>query len=299
MSHQIHRIGANIKRIREAYGESQLDLAQAIGVDSPGTISMLESGMRGRNRYTMIEKIARHYNISENTLFYQESGQEDGFAMDFVSLPIDAPEQTRTLFSTVLPLVFSSTALESAAFQNAYTLHKEAETEMKSHPHFPENTFSRCLELYDISIKEETIPEAAANSLWWILVCGLFHCYPKIFIGLQKLEQHIISKQAFYKDWYLSDSSDESFLQQKERKRDYLKRYRRQIHDLISRLYASLGYSLAEYYTALFYIAGLAEGGWRIGESRLIGGCMISSLSDMGNRYAAAYMEALAAFHNM
>ena len=299
MSQSTNKIGANIKAIREAYGESQLDLAHAIGVDSPGTISMLESGMRGRNRFTMVEKIAQHYNISESILFYQGFVSVGVSTKDFISIPVDDPKCTRKLFNAVLPIVYSDIALKSVAFHDAYTLHQEVVKGMEAYPYFSESAFERCLELYALCIKEENLPDAVANSLWWILVCGLFYCYPNVFIGLQKLEQHVISKQTFYKDWYLSDSSEESFLQQKELKRDYLKRFKRQIYDLIHRLYASPSYPLAEYYTALFYITGLADGEWRIGESRLIGGCMMSSLSNMGNHYASAFMEARTEFHKM
>ncbi len=119
MSQSNYKIGPNIKAIREAYGESQLDLAHAIGIDSPGTISMLESGMRGRNRFTMIERIAQHYNISESVLFYQQLDAEQESLLDFISLPIDNPECTRKLFSTVIPIVFSDTALKSTAFNTA------------------------------------------------------------------------------------------------------------------------------------------------------------------------------------
>lgn len=38
MTQSTNKIDTNIEAIREAYGESQQDLAHAVGVDSPGTI---------------------------------------------------------------------------------------------------------------------------------------------------------------------------------------------------------------------------------------------------------------------
>ena len=39
------RIGKNIRALREAYGETQLDLAHHLGFDSPASVSMIEGGV--------------------------------------------------------------------------------------------------------------------------------------------------------------------------------------------------------------------------------------------------------------
>ena len=39
------RIGKNIRALREAYGETQLDLAHHLGFDSPAAVSMIEGGV--------------------------------------------------------------------------------------------------------------------------------------------------------------------------------------------------------------------------------------------------------------
>ena len=46
MNSSNNQIGKNIRALREAYGESLLDLAHVIGFDSPATISMMERSFR-------------------------------------------------------------------------------------------------------------------------------------------------------------------------------------------------------------------------------------------------------------
>lgn len=296
------RIGKNIRALREAYGETQLDLAHHLGFDSPAAVSMIESGSRGQKRFDLIEKIARHYRISEGALFYQTWGENGTSFPDFLPLPFDDKKQLCDLFTCVFPILESSDAKQDAAFRRAYALHCEAAEEILESFAPPKQSFSRmsCLSLYEISLKEARLPEAAANTLWWILISGLFHCYPKVFLGLQKLERKAITKPEFFRDWYLSDCEAENIEAEKDRLRTFRKQYQKKIHELLSLLYASpSGFVHAEYYKALLWYFGLNGTGFRYGESRLIGSAMLSSLSEMGNPYAASCMEAMARFHNV
>ena len=298
MSQSIHKLGTNIKMIREAYGESQLDLAHAIGFDSAGTISMLESGQRGRNRFDVIAKIAQHYNISEGYLIYQDLARGDVILTDFISLPIDNPDRIRILFSAALPIAYSKKALNIPEFNRTIRIHREAEEQMTRSLQFQKGLCSECLEAYGQCHKKTHLPEAAANSLWWILVYGLFHCYPRFFQGLQKLEHHSISKTVFYKDWYLSDCIEESEHQLRMLKQEFQHTYEKLIHDLLTSLYKDpAGYPFAEYYYALIYLTGLSITSWRIAESRLIGSNMVSALSALGNQHAKNFVEAKIAFY--
>lgn len=57
----------NIGILRTTFGETQLDLALVLGLNSPNTISNYESGNRKPNDET-IRKMAKHYNITEYEL---------------------------------------------------------------------------------------------------------------------------------------------------------------------------------------------------------------------------------------
>lgn len=57
----------NIWTLRTAFGETQLDLALALGLNSSNTISNYESGSRKPNNKIII-KLSKHYNITEYEL---------------------------------------------------------------------------------------------------------------------------------------------------------------------------------------------------------------------------------------
>lgn len=294
------RIGTNIRALREAYGETQLDLAQHLGFDSSATVSMLESGSRGQKRFDLLEKIARHYRISEGALFYQAWGENGTACPNFLSLPVDDKKRICDLFTGMLPVMQSSIALNETAFRNAFALHQEAVSEISDTLAYPKHASSKCLRLYEICLKETHLPEAAANILWWLLVSGLFHCYPRTFLGLQRLNRKAITKQEFFRDWYLAGCEMEDIEQEKSLKASFRKQHRKQIHDLLCLLYSSpSGIIPAEYYKSLLLYFGLDGTGFRTGECRLIGSAMLSALSEIGNPYAVSFLETQAKFHNV
>ncbi len=57
----------NIWTLRTAFGETQLDLALALGLNSSNTISNYESGSRKPNN-EIIRKLSKRYNITEYEL---------------------------------------------------------------------------------------------------------------------------------------------------------------------------------------------------------------------------------------
>ena len=297
MNNSTSNIGNNIKILREAYGESQMDLAHAIGFDSPATISMMESGSRARNRYEAITRIAHHFHTTESALFHQDYGKKKGEKPNYLSLPIEDPEKTRALFAAALPIIYGSDGQRSLRFGEAYYKHLAAASQLKETLSFSETAFNQCMNLY-ASCVEDRISDAIANSLWWLLVYGLFHCYPKFFTGLQKLEKGSISKQDFFKYWCLSDCSPESAEQQEALFLEFRKRYARDISDLIHNLYTDSSYFFAEYYTALFYLFGLSGDGLPE-ESSVIGKSMIRSLASMGNPFALSCLHGIEEFHKV
>src|SRR5688572_21824151 len=54
-------IGANVKRLREASGDSQIDLAKKIGVSSANTVGAIELGITLKSRH--LPDIARVYRV--------------------------------------------------------------------------------------------------------------------------------------------------------------------------------------------------------------------------------------------
>ncbi len=287
-------IGCNLKTIRESYGETQLDLSQMLGYDSTATISMLEGGSRGQNRYDSLSAIAKHYRIPESLLFYPDLPK----LPNYTTLPIGDVEKCEKLFASVFPIVFSKYAMENSVFTRIYKKQLISEKEILETLCFPKETFHKCLSQYDSLLKNDDLPEAAANSLWWILLYGLFTCYPKILEGIKKLRRNAISTQEFFHNWYLPDCSGESIHQEGIAIQAYLNEFKERIQDLIRTLYKNpQGIQTAEYYTALFYWFGLSGSMLRSGDSRLVGWAMLSALSEMGNPCALTCLSALEAFH--
>lgn len=65
------QLGKNIKYLRTAYGETQLDLALAVGLDSPNAIANYENGGR-TPKPDIRKKIAIHYRITEDELIHSD-----------------------------------------------------------------------------------------------------------------------------------------------------------------------------------------------------------------------------------
>ena len=68
--YDLKRLGANIKSLRNAYGETQEELGAAIFVEK-NTISSYETGTREPKKDTL-SAIARHFMVSLEELLYSD-----------------------------------------------------------------------------------------------------------------------------------------------------------------------------------------------------------------------------------
>lgn len=66
----LKKLGANIRSLRMAYGETQEQLGEAIFVEK-NTISYYENGKREPNKETL-KAIAEHYSASVGELLYSD-----------------------------------------------------------------------------------------------------------------------------------------------------------------------------------------------------------------------------------
>lgn len=71
--------GARLREVRKAHGETQPELAKALGV-SRSAVSMYESGEREPS-YALLSAIAAHYGVDTDYLLGLGAA-EDGFAPD-------------------------------------------------------------------------------------------------------------------------------------------------------------------------------------------------------------------------
>ena len=172
--YQINKTGTNIRTLREAFGETQLDLAAGLGFDSPAAVSMYESGSRGQNRVEVLERIAWHYRITLDELLHKDYSSLQTIINRigknlFVPKSPDAVsiEKIRDLLQLLFPMVCSDNALKEPYFRQAYGNHMDAITE------FPWSTSDlnlacrRCCSYYRASLETIHTPESAVNILWW------------------------------------------------------------------------------------------------------------------------------------
>ena len=70
----LERLGANIRALRKAYGETQEELGVALSIEK-NTVSYYENGKREPNK-DMLTEIAKHFMVSVEelmTLFFSSS----------------------------------------------------------------------------------------------------------------------------------------------------------------------------------------------------------------------------------
>ena len=289
MSKTIGTPGANIRALREAYGETQLDLAHALGFDSPATISMYESGERGQNRMDVISAIAAHYRITEDELLH---GSFSGLHFDLLSL--SDPDRTFRLIDTLLPIQTSEKACADPVFRFTYTIHLRRYEKWKTDLPAAISDFELCTQQYKESMSLHGTPESAANLLWWIVFQGLHIACPQIDSGLCRIFRGRSTIQGFLREHYLQNPSSSL----PDAAACFHREYDPLTIESLQFLYRNESWrSLAEYYSALLYAAGLVQNSSTDAENRRSGREMMKLLNRLGNPYVVALQEACSGFH--
>ncbi len=285
-------LGTNIRNLREAFGETQLELAHSLGFESPATISMYESGARGQNSYEVISKIAYHYRVTKEQL------AGGGFSSwDLKSIPLEDPAFTGKVLHFLLPFFGPDKERTDDGSREAFDRYTVwLVLNGGRHPVGKDEILS-CLEACDASAS----PAACSGSVQMLLYYGLGEVYGDIRDGLWKLQDGELTRDRFFKWYYLRDISPEEearSLRQKEKKRLYFEEFGVRLRNTIRSLYAVNGWwMVAEYYAALQYLFGLIDGD-RSGEELFrIGQEMMRSLMALGNPYAGGYRKLLEQFH--
>ena len=110
-------IGSNIRSLRKAYGETQKELGNIIGV-ADTTISMYESGPNIPDMETL-QIIAEHYLVTVDALL-----SDDLSVMNMKELKISM-KSAMSLLRIVYPTFRTKTSMENELFVKAYKEHLE------------------------------------------------------------------------------------------------------------------------------------------------------------------------------
>lgn len=186
-------LGKNIRGLRKSFGETQLDLALAIGA-GPTAISQYESGDRMPER-DLLFRIAKHYRITENELLH---GNFENLK-NLTRLPIDDADFSMTMLSKMFPLICTPQALEDPEFKQAFAIHTRMIEALKTGEGFDEGAIERCMELYKTA-GNNGLYEATANHLWWLMFLGFLtgFCTPRLIDNLDVLDTSKITPKDIF-----------------------------------------------------------------------------------------------------
>ncbi|MGL5354760.1 MAG: helix-turn-helix domain-containing protein, partial [Clostridium sp.] len=106
-----NQLEKNIKYLRTAYGESQLDLALAVGLDSPNAISNYEKGIRSP-KPDIRKKIASHYRITEDELTHS-----DFSGLYFSTSQLGDKKKMIEIAMLMFPIIGTEKAMADASFK--------------------------------------------------------------------------------------------------------------------------------------------------------------------------------------
>lgn len=281
------KVGRNIRSLRNAYGQSALELSLDIGV-GPTAISQYENGKRKPKRDIML-KIAKHFMITENELIYGDYSHMQNIS-DF---PVNNKEYNASMIDKMFPIVFTEEARNNISFNKAYEIHLE-QKDLFLQGSCEDSKIDECLDLYKKSYKEGVI-EGIANSLWWLMLCGSSYSLasPTLIKSLKRLNGNEGTMKDIISGFLYSfdDECCEEFEEFQNNKVEFIKDIEVEIYARISILKKSSQYSeLGDYYLALSYIFGLISNEKSLEMNRAIGLEMMSTFNLLGNKYAKGFM---------
>jgi transcriptional regulator with XRE-family HTH domain len=280
-----NNLGQNIRNLRKAHGETQLDLALSLGGDgkASSTISMYENGTREPDLETM-QEIAKHYNITLDRLV-----RTDFSKCNFMSTTYNW-DNIISMFEIMFPLVYSEDALKNPYFKKGYIRTDKILQEIKKGGNVSRSEFETALDDYSKSLEEAEIIDAVANILWLIFL--LYSLQPDeraIKIGEALLHNNIPRKE-FIKNYALNNTEDSAC--SNEQKKAYARDLNTAVVSYIQTLKDSKEYTeLGDYYLALRYIIGMIDNDYEQPSNKDIGMEMMLSYLSLGNLYAFRFIE--------
>lgn len=284
-------LAQNIKTLRTMYGESQLELAFSIGINSPAAVSNYENGTR-QPKEEIRRKIAAHYRITEEQLLYTDFSNAGKARFEI----FDDCQKIKEYLFTLLPIVCSDEAMRSAPFARGYQAHVRIMQCIMLGKKPDDTDVCICLDSYEEAFKEDHVPEAIGNMVWWSM--GLELCladagtlsddacrlYEKL--EAQKITALECIRKVYLKNFEFPDENgDEMKLPEKAdgltidiMESNTLK----QLEKLRGTRLAELSY----YYMAVRYAAGIEQNEYSHEMNQAIGIAMLKSMAKIGNTYA-------------
>lgn len=282
-----YNLGLNIRGLREAYGESQLDLALKIGTTNRA-ISSYELGERIPERDKLLN-IAKHYRVTEHELLYGDFTH----ISPYYKVPLFDIESNKKSMDRLFPFFTSEEAMKNTHFKMAYELHTRIYEATFSGSKCSNDDIDNCTDLYDKAIEEDII-EAVANKTTILMMFGMFWglLSPQIMTVIEKIDKKDISTKQILQKGFLA-SLDESTEEEQEwqvARKDFLDENEVEIIVNIYRLKHSEKFAeLGDYFLALRYVFSITSTGVSDEMARAFGQELMFNLQMLGNPYAKKF----------
>lgn len=276
----MERVGANIRILRTAYGETEEELGAAIFAGK-STISNFETGRRIPTRENL-EIIARHFGISVEELMYSNFPS-------LLKINIDSTAFWKQI-DDVLPMISSEKAMQNEHFKRAYALHREFFNGLKQNRF--DGEIDVCLEEYmSAGENEEIKAEAAANSIALLYLLLLMLNTPTIIDSQSAALNQIAKKDKSLKA--VIDYPDSDMVGDSKKLLNELRDS--EFEEMLTNLKITLKKApqwseLADYYLALQYVWNIVGNELSAEFNRRIGAEMLDVLISVENHYAAKYI---------
>ena len=284
-----NRIGQNIRYLRCAYRESQLDLSLTLGLDSPNTIANYEKGAR-TPKPKIQKKIAMHYRITEDELSHDDfSGLHFSFSV------LENKDKMVEMTMLMFPMVTSEEARKNAFFNKGYEAHVGIINAMKTECGADDLNYDICIDAYYDSYDKFKTPESIANILGLFIMTEIGLKNKWMIDGAEALNEKRIKSDEFLKKFYLKDFdyhlSENDSLPKNMTKQDMIK-FEEAINELLKKLkfHAKLA-NLADYYMALRYMFCCVSNELTNEMNKAIGSEMLWAFAKLGNSYAKRFIR--------
>lgn len=283
-------LGQNIRSLRKAFGETQLDLALAIGANGSNLISQYESGERIPERDNLL-KIAKHYRITENKLL--NCNYEN--MRHLAHIPVGDMEYSLEMFRKMFPFVCTPEALQDQDFDKAHVIHNRMIDALKEGYGFDQVPVEECIELYKKAGKNGIV-EATVNHLSWLMFLGFFTVFftPRLLETLDLVDIN----NATIKDVIggilptFDEPGSENEFDISSDLAEFLDECEVDILYDIMLLRKSTDYSdLGDFYLALRYKLGLLRNSLSIEMNSAVGDELLLTFSLMGNKYCKVFFR--------
>ncbi len=277
-------LGANIRSLRKAFGETQEQLGEILNIEK-NTVSSYETGAREPGK-EMIQSIAKHYLISAEELMHSDFSSTGKLHIDMNSFW----ENT----AIILPAICTEEASKNEGFMNVYRLHRELYTELQSLKLDSLAKVIDCIEGYENLYENEVCQEETAANLiamWYLLMLMLKMAPDVIETEPAALRQIMREDDKIRKT---VENIDKSFAAEARELLDEIndEETRNAITEYLKVIKKSGRWSyLGDYYLALGFFWNLVENDVEWGFNRKIGMEMLYAFASVDNFYAARFIE--------